>query len=238
MKICTYCGRRSTDDAIVCSFCEKDNLVKIENPEYQPPQMAIGKHLSKTKKAIVIIFSILFICMIPPLVVIALFPELTSIVFQPSKTTGNTTSMNTTRTTETTVPTTDHVSLTSLIKINHIGVSEPNSADGVDWRVSFDNLSSKTIKYITFSAQAFNPVGDAVSDDITGRSIRRCELTGPIEAKRLRAGATWECVWYNKTISTSRLTSIEIEYMDGSSLYISQEDLQKLGYKIDNFDRD
>lgn len=101
--------------------------------------------------------------------------------------------------------------------------SEPNSADGVDISISFRNLSSKTIKYITFSATPFNAVDDPVSSQIGNKSTVNLKVTGPVEPaieKGAYSTGTWETVWYNSTIKYCKINSATIEYMDGEILDI------------------
>lgn len=119
----------------------------------------------------------------------------------------------------------------SSLSIYFIHASEPNSADGVNFEVSFKNLTDKTINYITFNVQAINAVGDPVEDEISGKSARSCKLTGPVKPNADGRGL-FECVWYNGTISTLKLIDINIEYSDDTELYIPNDAVSQLSYVI------
>lgn len=101
--------------------------------------------------------------------------------------------------------------------------SEPNSASGVDISIAFRNLSSKTIKYITFSVTPFNAVDDPVFSEIGNKSTVNLKFTGPVDpaiSKGTYSTGTWETVWYNSTIKYCKINSATIEYMDGEILDI------------------
>lgn len=101
--------------------------------------------------------------------------------------------------------------------------SEPNSADGVDISIAFRNLSSKTIKYITFSVTPFNAVDDPVFSEIGNKSTVNLKFTGPVDPaieKGTYSTGIWETVWYNRTIKYCKINSAIIEYMDGEILDI------------------
>lgn len=91
----------------------------------------------------------------------------------------------------------------------------PNSVGGVGVEHKIFNASDKTIKYLTFTYQAYNRVGDAVVSQTSGRSIASGKLTGPIEPKK-QINVRWEALWYNPTISKVVLKKIVIQYMDNS----------------------
>ncbi len=61
-----------------------------------------------------------------------------------------------------------------------------NSAGGVEPRIIFLNISSKTIKYTTFNLKAFNAVGDPangrISDNANNIGIK---LVGPIRPRKI-----------------------------------------------------
>ena len=54
----------------------------------------------------------------------------------------------------------------SLVKVYSVFVDEINSAGGVDMRIAWENTSSKTIKYIYFTVEAYNAVDDKVYCEI------------------------------------------------------------------------
>ena len=113
------------------------------------------------------------------------------------------------------------------IKIIKAYLSAPNSAGGVDAHFIWKNVSKKTIKYLTWSGYPINAVGDPVSCEIRRISESGGKVTGPI-----KPGATdgydgcWECLWYNYSAKKLILTGIDIEYMDGSTMRINQNELK------------
>ena len=113
------------------------------------------------------------------------------------------------------------------IKIIKAYLSAPNSAGGVDAHLVWKNVSKKTIKYLTWSGYPINAVGDPVSCEIRRISESGGKVTGPI-----KPGATdgydgcWECLWYNYSAKKLILTGIDIEYMDGSTMRINQNELK------------
>lgn len=118
----------------------------------------------------------------------------------------------------------------SSIKIISYYTSSPNSAGGVDVYFRYTNLNEKIIKYLTWEAYPMNAVGDMVASEIAGLTHARGKDTGPVK-KGQSGGGCWGTVWYNHSIKKMILTSIEIEYMDGSELKIDGDDLYLIGKK-------
>lgn len=146
-----------------------------------------------------------------------------------SGTTSKTTSSD--KSSDVTVLSVDDVKSTLIV--NYFSVSKPNSVGGVDWTAKIENTSQKTIKYITFIVEAYNAVDDAVECEITGKSVVKCKGTGPVVPTSQTdpsAVFTWETVWYNSTISYVKTLEIQIEYMDGTQVSISEDTLKKLNY--------
>lgn len=92
----------------------------------------------------------------------------------------------------------------------------PDSVGGVGVQFSFRNEGEKTIKYVTISFVPYNQVGDAVSSSIGGRSEFGIICTGPIAPNKKQSGRC-ECIWYNYSITSVRVSKAEIEYMDGTT---------------------
>ena len=111
-----------------------------------------------------------------------------------------------------------------IVQVHDVYVSEINSADGVDMRISWTNTSDKTIKYIHFYVEPYNAVGDKMYCDIRDHSRYDAYVTGPCEpghkgyynVGETYYGNLWETCWYNSSIKTIKLTGIKIIYMDGS----------------------
>lgn len=115
--------------------------------------------------------------------------------------------------------------LKNSIRIKSAYLSSPNSAGGVDANFYYVNKSSKTIKYLVWHGYPKNAVGDMVFCDIRDRAHFNGKDTGPIKPGR-SGGGCWDCAWYNWTAKKLVLTGIDIEFMDGSSLTINQNELQ------------
>ena len=121
--------------------------------------------------------------------------------------------------------------LQNTIRVTRVWCSSPNSAGGVDAYVSFTNKSSKTIKYITWTVVPYNAVGDIVESEIGNTSTANLSDTGPYKTGQGHgSGWYWDCIWYNSTITSIKLTNIEIEYTDGTSKTISGNDINYVRY--------
>ncbi len=112
------------------------------------------------------------------------------------------------------------LSCASVLDIFDMSTSEPNSAGGVDVSVSFENTSDKIIKYIYFTVVPYNAVDDAVYSEIGGKSASTLKITGPISQDDSEVSYTSENVWYNSTVTRAQIESVNIEYMDGTELYM------------------
>ncbi len=114
-------------------------------------------------------------------------------------------------------------------QIGHNGVNGwtggPNSAGGISVLFSFKNNTDKTIKYASFFFTPYNAVGDVVSCDIKRKSTNGVKFTGPLEPGGINTGNLWENAWYNRSISTVRLSHVFVEYMDGTSERIEPDEV-------------
>ncbi|MCQ2278591.1 MAG: hypothetical protein MJZ62_04745 [Bacteroidales bacterium] len=120
------------------------------------------------------------------------------------------------------------------IRITSYWLSSANSAGGRDVHFNFKNKSDKTIKYLTFEVYFYNAVDDLVYCEIRNYCSFRGKYTGPVKPQGHSDGGYWDCVIYNYQAKRIVLTSIDIEYTDGSSLHINKEELKYIeGYKGD-----
>lgn len=89
---------------------------------------------------------------------------------------------------------------------------------------SFQNLSSKAIKYLFFTVSFYNNVGDLVTRKL-------CKVVGPIHIDEVHNdGKHWQ-LYVGGEATKMRLTEVKIEYMDGTSASFLGENLQKInGY--------
>ena len=120
---------------------------------------------------------------------------------------------------------TEQLSAINLIKFY---TSRPNSAGGVDFYITWENLSPKTVKYATFKVDAYNAVNDVVYCEIDDGTAR-LKCTGPIKQGKIDKDH-WGCLWYNYSIDYARIVEIYITYTDGSTLTIEKENIKELGY--------
>lgn len=102
-----------------------------------------------------------------------------------------------------------------------------NSAGGADVRMMFRNISGKTIKYLNFTVQTYNAVGDIVYGDISGNSTRRLSYTGPLKTDRTD-NAYWDAILYNHSIDCITINRVKITFMDGSVKTYSGSKLDKI----------
>jgi len=117
-----------------------------------------------------------------------------------------------------------------IIKISNIYIGhesydgwiyEPNSAGGVSISYSYQNLSNKVIKYISFYFIPYNAVHDSVTCRTTYKSENSVTATGPIQPNIWNNGCLFQNAWYNNTIIDVKVSKVEIEYMDGSMVTAS-----------------
>jgi len=89
--------------------------------------------------------------------------------------------------------------------------------------VKFLNTSTKTIKYINFTAVPYNQVHDPVIDDI-GKSFKACQLIGPILPD---GDATYQTdiLFFSSIVSYYKLKNISVQYMDNSVIYFNYKDI-------------
>ncbi len=118
----------------------------------------------------------------------------------------------------------------SSLRVSSCYLSAPNSAGGCDANFYYVNKSNKTIKYIIFDASFKNDVDDIVMCDIRNSISFRGKDTGPIKPGN-SGGGSWDCVIYNWSATKMVVNSIDIDYMDGSSISISGKDLKLIGLK-------
>lgn len=87
-----------------------------------------------------------------------------------------------------------------------------SSYDGV--KISFQNLSDKTIKYITFCFNGHDSVKELVPV-VGGAYSYTLKVTGPISTKQT---ATCQSggIWPHGFVKSNGMISLDIEYMDGS----------------------
>ncbi|HQV54969.1 MAG: hypothetical protein IPH34_09045 [Chitinophagaceae bacterium] len=93
--------------------------------------------------------------------------------------------------------------------------SYPEYSSFVDVDITIINPYKKKIKYIWFSFKAFNPVDDPVRDGFNGAVIKTVKGVGPIEYSKTGT-YEFENVFYSKVIEKMRVSSIKIQFFDGT----------------------
>lgn len=129
---------------------------------------------------------------------------------------------------------TEHIdAVKNSIQLTSYYLHTPNSAGGCDMTIKFRNISNKNIKYVVFNCKYYNAVDDVVYCDIRDYSVFSGQVTGPIKYN----GTNWDCYhWdcpiYNWSARKMEIIDIEIDYMDGTELNISNEEMKYVkGYK-------
>ncbi|WP_185288015.1 hypothetical protein [Chryseobacterium lactis] len=98
------------------------------------------------------------------------------------------------------------------------------SATGASFKIL--NLSKKTIKYIWFTVAGKNAVEDLVKSD--GSFYKTLRGIGPVEP---HAGGSWsfDYVWLTDIIQTLKISTIKIQYMDGTFKTIKYNEEMHIG---------
>lgn len=91
-------------------------------------------------------------------------------------------------------------------KSNVFDQSEYTSGTGYDF--SLINMSKKTIKYIWVTIKGINPVNDVVSS-------KTLKCIGPLKPNH-EGSYSFDYVWLTDVVETCKISSIKIQYMDGS----------------------
>lgn len=86
--------------------------------------------------------------------------------------------------------------------------------DGTGIRFKFYNPTKKTIKYVNLTFVGYNAVDDRVGSSISKRCI------GPIEPEET-AMYNFDYVWFTDIVKYAKITSISVQYRDGSIKKIS-----------------
>lgn len=119
----------------------------------------------------------------------------------------------------------------SIIRVKKVWLSEFDSVGGIDVLINYTNNSEKVIKYATFGVQFYNSVGDVVTCEIKKDRINYCEDIGPYAKGEGLNNTNWRWgKFYNWNIAYVKLVSLEIEYMDGSKVNLTGEELEYVQY--------
>lgn len=105
----------------------------------------------------------------------------------------------------------------SIIILNYY--PSPTSFNSTNFSIEYYNNSNKTIKYITAKFVGYDAVGGIVKD--VGGSAKYLKGIGPIESKA-SASYSRENAWFTSIVDSAKVTSVAVEYMDGSKNIINQ----------------
>lgn len=100
----------------------------------------------------------------------------------------------------------------AIIRWNIFDVSEYTEGTGIRFRIT--NPTKKTIKYISFTVRGYNPVNDPVraKDGNYSYTLRGVGPMAPEES----ATYEWDYIWFTDIVKSAKITSIKIQYMDGT----------------------
>lgn len=96
---------------------------------------------------------------------------------------------------------------------------ESEHTEGTGYKISYFNSTKKTIKYITATIVGYNAVGDPVKSTFGRNSTLTLRGVGPIQPDE---SATYEksYAWHTDIVESIKITSVKVEYMDGSTANI------------------
>lgn len=121
----------------------------------------------------------------------------------------------------------------SIVTLSNFKPSNPDSVGGVDIKLTINNNSDKTIKYVVMSFYAKNAVGDMIYCRIKGDREELVRMTGPIAPGESKSG-TCQNYWYNSEVHYYGLLHFSIEYTDGTMIVFSREEMNALEYNYNN----
>jgi len=100
--------------------------------------------------------------------------------------------------------------------------------EGTGFRVNVFNPTKKTIKYININFIGINPVNDKVINKYKNSYTNNVRAVGPL--KSMESGYyEWDYVWFTDIVETIKITSINVQFMDGTIKSIT--DINKIVIK-------
>lgn len=106
----------------------------------------------------------------------------------------------------------------ALLNASIFDVSE--YTEGTGFEATVYNSTKKTIKYVTFTVVGLNGVGDPVRGGFRGNVAPVLRGIGPI-APGETASYSRDYMWMTDVVQSFRISSIKLEYTDGSSKTVS-----------------
>ena len=98
-----------------------------------------------------------------------------------------------------------------------VDASEYTEGTGVDF--TFYNPTKKVVKYVHATVVGMNPVDDPVIEG--GKTSHTLKCIGPINPGET-GSYSFEYVWFTDIVERAKLTSIKVQYMDGTEKIISK----------------
>lgn len=118
----------------------------------------------------------------------------------------------------------------SKLRISRCWVNGPDSAGGYELYINYENKSDKVIKYFRFGVTFYNAVGDPISTWRINK-IEYCEDTGPIaQGEGMRGNSEYWGKYYDSPIDHPEIVDVEVEYMDGTTWELSDEEISYVQY--------
>lgn len=111
----------------------------------------------------------------------------------------------------------------NCIVLHHMSVSEPDDNDNVTLLFDVENISSKTIKYITIVGFFVNSFNEQTIDNKTKEKDFTWQLVGPLQSNERRE-FTFKNTIQNNTVKNIGAKEIKIEYTDGSWVTIKDNE--------------
>ncbi len=117
-----------------------------------------------------------------------------------------------------------------VIRVKSVSIGSHDSVGGAYLYFNFVNMSDKVFKYVNFTVRFKNNVGDWASDEITGSSSSSCYYTGPVNpGEGTKSGWHWG-KYYGWDITQAELTSLSIDFMDGTHMYFNSKQIEAVQY--------
>ena len=101
----------------------------------------------------------------------------------------------------------------------------PNTSGGVSVALDFMNCGVSDIKYATFNFIPYDNMGDAVECTYKNKGEKDGKATGPYAPQKW-FGLYWENLWNSFSIRSVKITTVNIEYMDGSRKTIPKSEIR------------
>jgi hypothetical protein len=107
--------------------------------------------------------------------------------------------------------------IANCLKIGHCRLSRNTFGSDTDVSIQIQNVSIKTIKYITFRIKVYNSVNDII-DNIELKGV------GFVHPKQI-SSFKWDYVVHNNTAYYIKMYDIEIIYNDNSTQHICSDEI-------------